>query len=74
MSIFNLFGIKERLPGVVKHKSPTNINFGHFSMDTSTVKSSFEDKFMTINQNLKAKQVDGELVFCSFVDHDGNLT
>ena len=73
MSIINIFGIKERLPGVVKNRSPTNPNFGHFSMETSFVKRSLADTVKTINQNLKAKKVDGELFFCEFVNHDDNF-
>jgi hypothetical protein len=73
MSIINLFGIKERLPGVVKNKSPNNPNFGHFSMETSFVKRSMAETVKTINNNLKAKKIDGELIFCEFVNHDGKF-
>ena len=73
MSILNLFGTKERLPGVVKNRSPKNSNFGHFAMETTIVKAAMKDTFSNINTNLIAKKIDGQLVFCTFVDHDGNF-
>ena len=42
-------------------------------METTIVKAAMKDTFSNINTNLIAKKIDGQLVFCTFVDHDGNF-
>ena len=72
MSLFNLVGYKEKLPGVIKIRSKNNPNFAHFSMEEAVVRRSLAATVSQINQNMRDKQVKGILNFCPFVNHDGN--
>ena len=72
MSLFNLLESRERLHGIIKARTPKNPNFGHFSMDEVAVKRSLSSCLKKVNQNLREKGICGDLVFCTFVKHDGN--
>ena len=70
MSIFNLISSKENLTGVLK----VNKSFAAVTMKIPAVKSEFSNIIERINCNMKAKKICGELVFCRFVNHDGEFS
>ena len=73
MSLFNVVGMREKIPGVIKNRSAKNSSFGHFSIDDKVAMTLMNGTFKSINQNLRSKNLKGELVFCPFVNHDGKV-
>ena len=71
MSIFNVLSTKARIPGTIKSHTAKNSNFGHFSMEIKKFKEAFSEDITSINTNMRAKNIDGELVFVDFINHDG---
>ena len=69
MSIFNIFNIKQYFLGSIRVNKTKN--FGYFSMNISKVKQEFIPTIRKIQENMQAKNIQGDLVFIGYVNHNG---
>ena len=67
MSIFDLTSIKHSLPGFLKVEE----NFASFVVKQTLLVKALKTTLDKINENLKKKNIAGEIEFCKFVNHGG---
>ena len=67
MSIFDLTSIKHSLPGFLKVEE----NFASFVVKQTLLVKALQTTLDKINENLKKKNIAGEIEFCKFVNHGG---
>ena len=68
MSIFDLTSIKHSLPGFLKVEE----NFASFVVKQTLLVKALKTTLDKINENLKKKNIAGEIEFCKFVNREGN--
>ena len=69
MSLFDMYAKKPKLAGTIKVKEENA--YGYFGMDIREVKENFKESLDKMNQNLGLKGIKGEILFCSFINHEG---
>ena len=55
-------------------KTNEDENFGYFSVKLNIVQEEFSVIFQTINDLLKTLRIPCKLIFCDFVNHNGNIS